>query len=134
LEMNTMKRILFVDDDRRVLDGLRRSLHSMEDEWQMEFTRNAKDALQALDSEPIDAVVTDMRMPGITGLQLLDQTSKAWPQVVRIILSGQIEERDVMLSMASTHFVLAKPCDTEVLKKRIRRAMSHGEKIRDGSL
>ncbi len=129
-----MKRILFVDDDRNVLDGLRRGLHSMRGEWQMEFAASGKDALQALNAVSVDAVITDVRMPGMDGFELLNETCRTWPQVVRIVLTGRAGEQEVMRSMASTHFVLTKPCEIEVLKSRIQRALLHGRKIPDTAL
>lgn len=62
-----MKRILFVDDERNVLDGLRRMLRNMRKEWDMAFCQGGEEALDALGGEPFDVVVSDMRMPGMDG-------------------------------------------------------------------
>ena len=57
------KRILFVDDDAMVLQGLQLMLRSMRSEWEMEFVDNAEAALRSLSQKPFDVIVSDMRMP-----------------------------------------------------------------------
>ena len=129
-----MKRILFVDDDTNVLNGLRRGLHSMQHEWQMEFQDSGEDALQALSDRTMDAVVTDVRMSEMDGFQLLRAAKKTCPQVVRIVLSGQTQQDEFARCFASTHFFLPKPCDTQLLKRRVGQILANGERIRDTSL
>lgn len=129
-----MRRILFVDDDKNVLHGLERGLRAMKDEWQMEFAASAKDALQALDAMSTDAVITDVRMPGMDGFELLSEASKDFPQVVRIVLSGQARQEAIVRSLGCTHLVLTKPCDTAILTARVRSALASSDIIRDQSL
>ena len=68
--MDEKKRILFVDDDRSVLDGLRRMLHKMRGEWKMEFVTRTSDALKVMRSTHYDIVISDLRMPSMDGVQL----------------------------------------------------------------
>jgi CheY-like chemotaxis protein len=68
-----MKRVLFVDDEPKVLDALRRLLYAMRRQWEMAFLAGGQEALAYLAQHPCDVVVTDMRMPGIDGSQLLRQ-------------------------------------------------------------
>ncbi len=117
-----MTRILFVDDEPRVLDGLRRSLRGMRDEWEMAFVSSGPEALEAIERRPFDVVVSDMRMPGMDGAELLDHVKERTPKALRIILSGQSDPAAVLRSMGSTHRYLAKPCDAELLKTTLRRA------------
>ncbi|MGA2228990.1 MAG: response regulator, partial [Syntrophobacteraceae bacterium] len=92
-----MKRhILFVDDEPVLLDGLKRMLHGMRDRWEMIFAASAEAALEILKSKPADVVVTDVRMPGMDGVQLLSLVRDLYPQIVRIILSGT-NEKDIIL-------------------------------------
>ena len=62
-----MKKILFVDDETNLLDGLQRMLRSMRKEWQMAFVPGAREALEILGNDSFDVIVTDMRMPGMDG-------------------------------------------------------------------
>ena len=75
-----MKRILFVDDEPMVLDGLRRMLRGMRNEWEMEFVTSGHDALKILDGKRFNVIVTDMRMPGMDGCQLLNHVKELHPQ------------------------------------------------------
>lgn len=115
-------RVLFVDDEPNVLSGLRRMLRPLADEWSMEFVGSGAEALSRLDQEPFDVVVSDMRMPRMSGGELLAEVRVRHPQVVRIILSGHSEQEMVLRAMGSTHQYLAKPCDPETLRLTVRRA------------
>ena len=65
-----MKRIVFVDDEPHVLQGLQRMLRPQRAAWQMTFCNSGPEALAALDEGACDVLVSDMRMPGMTGAQL----------------------------------------------------------------
>jgi CheY-like chemotaxis protein len=83
------RRLLFVDDETLVLQGLKRSLHSMRAQWDMNFVESGGAALEALSRESYDAIITDMRMPVMDGAQLLEAVKEKYPEVVRMVLSGQ---------------------------------------------
>ncbi|ROQ90130.1 response regulator [Desulfosoma caldarium] len=114
-------KILFVDDEPHVLQALRRMLRPMRTEWTMHFCLEAREALDLLAREPVDVVVSDMRMPGIDGAQFLLEVKKQHPDVIRIALSGYSEQDLVMRAVRSAHQYLAKPCDAEKLKSTIDR-------------
>jgi putative nucleotidyltransferase with HDIG domain len=118
------KRLLFVDDETMVLDGLRRSLHGMRQEWEMNFVNSAAAALEALAKEPYDAVVSDMRMPLMDGAQLLEEIKQQHPDVVRMILSGQSSREAVYRSISPAHQFLTKPCDPKELVARLSQAFA----------
>lgn len=84
-------RLIFVDDEPLLLQGLHRSLRSMAGEWTMEFVSNGPEALERMAAEPFDVVVTDMRMPGMDGAQLLQEVQKRHPETVRFVPVGPIE-------------------------------------------
>jgi HD-like signal output (HDOD) protein/CheY-like chemotaxis protein len=117
-------RVLFVDDEPRVLDGMRRMLHGLRDAWDMEFVGSAGEALARLRAPalPPDVVVTDMRMPGMDGGELLERVRAEQPHTVRLILSGHTDARAVLRSVNGTHQFLAKPCDPDRLRATIDRA------------
>jgi HD-like signal output (HDOD) protein len=118
------KRILFVDDEPLVLAGLQRSLHGMRKEWEMVFVTSGREALDAMSSQKFDIVVTDMRMPGMDGAQLLEEVKKRSPQSLRMILSGQSDRETILRSVNPTHQYLSKPCEGEELKVRMMRAFA----------
>lgn len=116
-----MTRLLFVDDEDKVLHGLQRMLRPMRHEWEMRFVTSGGEALQCLSQTPFDVVVSDMRMPGMDGAQFLKAVQARFPQVVRMVLSGHSEQDMIEQSRNATHQYLAKPCPPEVLKATITR-------------
>lgn len=118
------KHILFVDDEPNILSGLKRSLRTQRKVWEMTFASNGQDALTQADEAHFDAVVTDMRMPGMDGAQLLDRIAERHPHAVRIVLSGQSDQETVMKSVGPAHQYLSKPCEIDTLKGALIRAFS----------
>jgi putative nucleotidyltransferase with HDIG domain len=116
------KRILFVDDEAMVLEGLRRLLRSMRGEWEMEFVESGEAALCLLEQKQFDVIVSDMRMPRMNGAELLAEVMRRHPATVRLILSGYADKELILKCVGSTHQYLAKPCDAECLKASISRA------------
>lgn len=119
-----MKRILFVDDEPNILEGLQRMLRSMRKEWDMAFAKSGQEALDLMASKPFDIVVSDMRMPGMDGAALLTEVMKRYPETVRFVLSGQYDKETVFQSVGHAHQFLAKPCDAETLKASVARAFA----------
>lgn len=117
-------RILFVDDESRVLEGLKRMLHSMRNEWDMAFLEGGEKALEALSRESFDVIVSDMRMPGMNGAELLNEVMKRYPRIMRFILSGHSDEHLILNSVGTAHQYLNKPCDPQKLKAALARASS----------
>ncbi len=108
-----MRRILFVDDEPRVLQGLARTMRNLRDVWQMDYVDSGEKALALFDQSPYDAIVSDMRMPVMTGAELLRKVCDLYPQTLRVILSGQSDKQAILKSLECTHRYHAKPCDAE---------------------
>jgi len=119
-----MKRILFVDDEPRVLDGLKRMLYPIRTKWEMVFATSGKQALELLADSEFHLLITDMNMAGMTGIDLLHEIVERHPQVIRIVLSGTADEESTLRSATLAHQYLVKPCDTETLRGTIERAFS----------
>lgn len=117
-----MKRILFVDDEPKVLEGLERMLRSRRHEWDMVFAASGAEALALLEAGSFDVIVTDMRMPEMDGAQLLEQVQQRFPGVVRLVLSGYFEMEMAIRAVPVAHQYLAKPCDPEKLRLAIEHA------------
>lgn len=127
-------KILFVDDDPNVLAGLRRMLYPLRQEWQTAFAPGGREALEVMEREAFDILVTDMRMPVMDGAQLLEEVKSRHPEVVRIILSGQSDKEMVMKSVRTAHQYLTKPCDADTLRGTIRRTLLLRDVLRDEAL
>jgi putative nucleotidyltransferase with HDIG domain len=112
-------RIVFVDDELNILQAMGRSFHSMRNEWNMEFLTNGAAALESLARAPADVIVSDMRMPGMDGWQLLAEVKRLYPQTVRLVLSGHADPSSVMLAVGTAQLYLAKPCEAGSLKAAI---------------
>ena len=122
-----MKRILFVDDETSILDGLKRMLRPMRAEWEMSFAPGGEAALSMLETAAYEVIVTDMRMPGMDGASLLEIVREKYPSMLRIILSGYTELQASLRAVPVAHQFLLKPCDPEMLRAGIARATSLGE-------
>ena len=113
--------VLFVDDGQAILDGLRNSLRKERKRWEMTFALGGQQALEAMKQSPADVVITDMRMPGMDGAELLRQIQRDFPAAARIVLSGQAERESIMRALPVTHQFLHKPCDGETLRAVIEQ-------------
>lgn len=127
-------RILFVDDEPLLLSGLQRSLRPLRKEWNAAFAAGGEEALAMLAREPFDVIVTDMRMPGMDGAALLNEVMRFYPDVLRLVLSGQSDLESVVKSAGVTHQYLAKPCSIGALRDAVNRAVSLHQLLADISL
>jgi HD-like signal output (HDOD) protein/ActR/RegA family two-component response regulator len=128
------KNVLFVDDDPFILRGYERSTEDYEGEWSVYFATSGKEALDVLKGTQIDVLVTDMRMPGMDGRELLEIVSRQYPGVVRFVLSGNTENLMGLQFTNLAHQFLAKPCDLEVLKRAIDQSFNLRELLADPKL
>ncbi len=99
-------------------------LRPMRDEWDMEFAGSGPEALAALERAPVDVLVTDLRMPGMNGVELLKETARRYPQTTRLILSGYVDEELTTDGRTVAHQFIAKPCSPDVLKAAVARALA----------
>ncbi|MES1183286.1 MAG: response regulator [Myxococcales bacterium] len=114
-------RVLFVDDEVRVLEALERVLFDLEGDWQTTFASSAELAFAELSKQPYDVVVSDLRMSGVDGVALLTRVRELYPRTVRIVLSGHSDEELALKMVRVAHQFLAKPCAAETLHRIIAR-------------
>ena len=129
-----MPRILFVDDEDMLLNGLRRALRPMREEWTMEFVSSGAAALESMDQVAYDAVVTDMRMPAMSGAQLLEQVRLRHPQTIRFVLSGQSDRESILRTVSPAHQYLAKPCAIDELRQKLTQALALRDLLENSTL
>ena len=128
------KRVLFVDDEPNILDGLRRMLRGLRNQYDMHFAGGGREALQFMAADRYDVVISDMRMPGMDGAELLEIIQKQYPHTIRIMLTGQADEQSIMRTVGVVHQFLAKPCDPELLKTILVRTAALQDILSDGAL
>ena len=120
------KQILIVDDDQRMLDALRRTLHDQRDDWAMTFVRQPEKAWERLLEAAYDAVVTDVKMPGLNGLDLLERMRRTdkTRHVPVVVLTGlndhDLKEKALNLGAVD---LLNKPVEPGQLIARLRNML-----------
>ena len=125
------KRILFVDDEQKILDGLKRMLHGKRQEWEMEFIGSGTEALKRMKEIPFTLIVSDMRMPEMDGAELLKNVKKLYPQTIRFILSGYSDKDMILRTLGPTDQFLVKPINADALEKILSRALDSLESVKD---
>src|SRR5215467_6550888 len=115
--------ILLVDDDRQILDGYRRSLRG---EFLMDTVLSGQEALNLIESKgPYAVVISDMRMPGMDGIEFLRRVKSTAPDTVRIMLTGNADTETAIeaINEGSIFRFLIKPCSKEIIARTITAAL-----------
>jgi len=126
--------ILFVDDDRMILEGLRRMLTDKRGEWSMHFAESGPAALDIMAAGPVDVIVTDMRMPEMDGAELLHKVQQLHPEAIRLMLSGYAEKESLGRAFPPSHQFLSKPCPKDLLLSTIDNALQSRNLLRSTAL
>lgn len=115
------KRILFVDDERSILRSIERSFFDLD--YEVFVAASGEEGLSILRENPIDIVVSDMRMPEMDGHQFLRKVKTQYPGTTRLILSGYADEKEIIESLVdgSTSLYLFKPWNGEELIQKIEK-------------
>lgn len=111
-----------MDDEPNLLAGLRRLTRPVRG-WATRFAEGGQAALDLLADEPADVVVTDMRMPGMDGLQLLRLVRAGHPHTACIVLTGYVEAEQEAEASPLADGWLSKPCTLEALSEAIESAL-----------
>ncbi|MBI5863894.1 MAG: HDOD domain-containing protein [Planctomycetes bacterium] len=129
-----MTRVLFVDDEPKVLRAIKRMLATVNCDWEADFAPGGREALALLAQTPFDVIVSDMRMPEMDGAALLAEVTRLYPHVARIVLSGHSEQESILRAVGVAHQFLAKPCETDRLLEVVGRAIKLRELLADPKL
>ncbi len=114
--MTEKHKLLIVDDEAANLEKLKRTFV---DDFEVYEARNGSDALELLHQIPVSAVITDQRMPGMTGVELLCKSLEVREDIVRIVLTGYTETEDLMdsINQGHVHRYITKPWDPSSLRE-----------------
>ena len=121
-------KILFVDDEPQVLEGYKRILCG---DFQLSTAASGEDAIAELEKNSFAVVVSDMRMPGMNGIELLSRVREMAPHTVRVVLSGHAD-LDTAINAVNEDAVfrfLTKPCPAAVLKKTLTACLLQSQLI-----
>jgi len=129
--MSKRHKILCVDDEEGVLDALERVF--LDEDWEILRARDAAEAAEILERTEVSVVISDYRMPGINGVDLLTEISRRWPKPIRIVLSGYAEAHAIVAAINEGHVYkfVPKPWDDSELLVTIRRAVERFELDRE---
>ncbi|HLQ76804.1 MAG TPA: response regulator [Terriglobia bacterium] len=120
--MSAKKQILFVDDDEFILSCYRRLLGKR---FTLETALGPALAIEALKQGPFEVVASDIRMPGMNGIELLRKVKEQSPETVGILMTGNVEMDDAQVVGNRDLFfkLLSKPCSTEDLIKALEESL-----------
>ncbi len=129
-ELNATERILLVDDEPMVLHALQRQLRN---EFLIHIAEGPEAGLKALQEDgPFAVVVSDMRMPRMSGVQFLDQVRQHWPETVRMMLTGNSDQSTAIdaVNRGQIYRFLNKPCPNEILRLALDSALAQYRSMR----
>jgi len=112
-------KILFVDDDKNLLESISRMLTVERDDLSFATALSAEKALEILKSENYNVIVTDHKMPGMDGLTLLSIVRSEYPGIKRVMLSAQVNEEIKKEAESLAELYISKPCDSAAIIDRI---------------
>lgn len=128
---NKMNRVLFVDDKEELLALIDKKLK--DEEYEKVFATSAQEALKILDEQEIDVLITDMLMPDVSGMQLLQVVNEKQPNLVKIVLSGHAQVPVIIkaINEGKIYKYISKPWRiNEESKQLIRDALKHAKALK----
>ncbi len=127
------KNLLLVDDEPANLKSLQRLFRS--ENYKISTAKDGLDALNILTHQPVDIIITDHKMPNMTGLELLKEVRIRYPHIIRITLTGQTETSEIIgaINEGAVYSFVTKPWNDENLKSLVKEAFKHKE-LEDNNL
>jgi len=130
----TKKSILFVDDEPNILSGLKRMFRVLRQVTDYHFIESGPAALDFMAEHHVDVIVSDMRMPGMDGAALLAIVQEKFPHIIRLMLTGQADEKSILQTVAVVHQFIAKPSTPETLHGILDRTCALQEVLQNDHL
>lgn len=131
---NLRKKVLFVDDEAVLLELYPLAFESESDRWEINVAPGGSEALAMMADRPVDVLVSDMRMPGMDGAQLLHEVSRRHPKTSRLIISGYSDSQQIAKCLGATHQFISKPCHLPALRSTIDRVCTLDSWLMDETL
>src|SRR5574337_781975 len=121
----TSATLLLVDDEPSILSSLRRLLRPVG--YRIHTAESGRAGLELLEREPVDLVISDMRMPEMDGAKFLEQVRLRWPQTMRLLLTGYADMSSTIaaINRGEIYRYVAKPWDDNELMLIVRDALEH---------
>lgn len=126
-------KILFVDDEPEVLSALKNVFHR--GPYEIVTAGSGREGLAVLAGQPVDVVVSDERMPGMSGTEFLSAVRRSWPETIRIVLTGQASMDAAIraINEGEVYRFLTKPCNPVDLSYTIRHALQLKDLMRESA-
>src|SRR3989338_2978333 len=117
--------LLFVDDEQPILNALKRAFYN--EPYLIATATNADEAMNILSQEKIKVVVSDQRMPEVSGVDFLRSVKEKYPRIVRILFTGYTDFSTVedAINLSEAYRFITKPWNTQELKAIIHQAMEY---------
>ncbi len=130
-----MRDLMLVDDEPLVLRSLERSFRR-KDDCSVETYTNPEEALNRLQTKTFDVIISDYRMPGMTGTEFLRAARELQPRAVRLILSGQADQQALVHAINEAHIFrfLDKPWDEATLDAALQDAYAERDRLMEENL
>jgi two-component system, NtrC family, response regulator HupR/HoxA len=122
--------LLLVDDELANLQKLQRTFM---EQYNVHLAQSGQEALQILHKAPIDAIITDQKMPNMTGMEFLELSQKSYPNIVRIVLTGFTDVADLIaaINTGKVHKYITKPWEPDDVRLAIQDALEKMELVRE---
>ena len=122
--------LLLVDDELANLQKLQRTFM---DQYDVHLAQSGEEALQILHKAPVDAIITDQKMPNMTGIEFLELSQKGFPNVVRIVLTGFTDVDDLIaaINTGKVHKYITKPWEPDDVRLAVQDALEKMELVRE---
>ncbi len=117
-------KILFVDDSQHILDAMKRRFASIKSEWDIVFCSSGLNALELMGLDYYRMIFTDLQMPEMDGLELLNIIKDHHPDTTRVIISGNADNEVMLKTYDSVHHFLPKPCYVTTIKNIITNTIN----------
>ncbi len=124
-------KILLVDDEINILSSLKRLLRK--EEYEIVTASSGREGLEILTKHKVSLIISDQRMPEMSGVEFLRQVKDLYPDTIRIILSGYTDVNTIMASIneGEVYKFITKPWNEEEIRIAIRRSLEQHDLIRE---